>query len=85
MSDLPASSGDREPPFSEASVWVSRVTTMIAPGLVGIWADRRFGTTYLALVGFLVGLAAGITQIVLGPGSPLRKPRKPGRTSDPTK
>ena len=75
MSDHPASS-DKGPPFSDASFWMGRVTTMIAPGIFGLWADRKFGTTYLGLIGFLVGLTAGITQIVLRSRSMLRKPQK---------
>jgi hypothetical protein len=75
MSADPAS-GEPEPPYSEASIWLGRVTTMIAPGLVGLWADRQFGTSYLGLIGFVVGLTAGITQLLVGPRSILQKPRR---------
>jgi hypothetical protein len=75
MSDQPASC-DKGHPYSDASFWMGRVTTMIAPGIFGLWADRRFGTNYLGLIGFLVGLTSGITQIVLRQRSLLRKPGK---------
>jgi len=55
---------------------MSRVTTMVAPGFVGLWADHKFGTKSLGLIGFLVGLTAGITQIVLGSRKMMQNPRK---------
>lgn len=31
---------------------------------IGYWLDKQFGTTYLYLVFLLLGIAAGITQLI---------------------
>jgi hypothetical protein len=84
MSEEPASS-DEGPPFADASFWLGRVATMIAPGIVGLWADQKFGTNYLGLIGFLVGLTSGIAQIVLRFRSLLQNPRKRSGQGGPSK
>ena len=46
-----------------AMQWVSRVFAaslmMVLPGLGGQWLDRRWGTRFMGLVGFGLGLSAG--------------------------
>jgi len=37
---------------------------MFLPGLGGQWLDRRFGTEFLVLVGFVLGLVAGVTYLI---------------------
>lgn len=57
-------------------VWVSRifaaVAVMVVPGLAGQWLDQRWGTGFLGLVGFALGMVSGIayllTMIKLPPG-----------------
>jgi hypothetical protein len=53
----------------EAMKWISRVTTVVMeivlPGLLGDWLDRRWGTGYLALVGFGFGLVCGIQHLLM--------------------
>jgi len=49
--------------------WVSRVTTiameMAAPGLVGLWIDRRLGTApWLTILGAAAGFGLGIWELV---------------------
>jgi hypothetical protein len=38
---------------------------MILPGVVGEWADRRFGTEFLVIVGFAIGLVAGMGSLLV--------------------
>ena len=48
--------------------WVSQITTVVAemvlPGLAGQWLDRRWGTDFLTLVGFALGLTVGIWHLI---------------------
>ena len=61
-------SGDRRPPLAVAMEWVSQITTVVAemvlPGLAGQWLDRRWGTKFIGLLGFAVGLTVGIWHLV---------------------
>jgi len=65
MSEEPLPDGRKEDlPFADATLWVSRIMSMIAPGLLGLWLDDRFGTRYLALVGLVLGLTYAVAQFV---------------------
>jgi hypothetical protein len=61
-------SGDPRPPLAVAMEWVSQITTVVAemvlPGLAGEWLDDRWGSSYLALVGFALGLTVGIWHLI---------------------
>lgn len=61
-------SPDGRSPIAEAMEWVSRIfavaVVMVLPGLAGQWLDKRWGTGFLALVGFAVGLTSGIAYLV---------------------
>ena len=52
----------------EAMHWISRLTTVtmeiVLPGLLGHWLDRRWGTGFLALVGFGLGLVCGMQHLL---------------------
>lgn len=71
-------SGDERPPLAVAMEWVSQITTVVAemvlPGLAGQWLDNRWGTGFLALVGFALGLTVGISHLIAmtrpKPGAP---------------
>jgi len=60
---------DDRPPLAEAMEWVSRITTvvleMVLPGLAGQWLDQRWGTNFLALLGFAVGLPLGFWHLLI--------------------
>ena len=60
---------DDRPPAAKAMEWVSRITTialtMVLPGLGGYWLDGKFNTGYLALVGFALGMATAVWQLLL--------------------
>ena len=55
-------------PVGQAMTWASRATTnaaeMVLPGLAGQWADKRFGTSYLTLIGFGLGLTLALWPLV---------------------
>jgi hypothetical protein len=64
-----------------AMQWVARITTvvieMVAPGLAGQWADRRWGTNFLGLLGFAFGLTLGIWHLVS-----MSRPSPPNNKAD---
>ncbi len=49
--------------------WVGRIMgaalIMIVPGVFGKWLDNRYDTSFLELVGFALGLVAGIGSLIL--------------------
>lgn len=63
------SSPDKRHPVAVAMEWVSKITSvaleMIIPGLVGFWLDQRWGTQFLAPVGFIFGVSAGLWHLIL--------------------
>jgi hypothetical protein len=71
---------DRRPPMAVAMEWVSRITVvggvMVVPGLIGHFADGRLGTRFLAPVGFLLGVCAGMWHLLAVTG--VLKPKRPG-------
>ena len=54
--------------MAAAMVWVSRILAvvgvMVGPGLLGSWLDRRWGTAFLTLAGFALGMAAALFYLV---------------------
>ena len=48
--------------------WVAKITTvaleMVLPAALGAWADDRWGTSFLALLGLAVGVTVGIWHLV---------------------
>jgi hypothetical protein len=65
-----------------AMEWVSRilavVVVMIAPGLLGSWLDDRWGTSFLTLFGFALGLTAGTAYLLA-----ITKAKAPRPPQDP--
>ena len=55
-------------PMAEAFGWVARVSNvalmMVLPGLAGQWLDKKFGTNFLVLVGFVFGLTSGFWYLL---------------------
>lgn len=66
-----------------AMEWVSRIITialeMVLPGVAGHWLDNRWGTSYLALLGFGLGFAVGFWHLLAMSKSAATKrgPRSP--------
>lgn len=64
MDDSP----EKRPPLAVAIEWVSKLTTvalmMVLPGVGGAWLDRRWGTQYIALAGFAIGLVSGMWYLL---------------------
>lgn len=65
---MSGSSPDDRPPMVEAMHWISRLTTVtmeiVLPGLLGHWLDSRWGTGFLALAGFGLGLVCGMQHLL---------------------
>jgi len=72
--------------MAEALEWVSRITSvgivMVAPGLAGDWLDKRLGTGFLSLLGFGVGIAAGVTFLIWMTNSSSRLRRRDGKDEE---
>lgn len=65
---MPQSSGKN--PLELAAEWVGRITAvgieMVLPGLGGKWLDDRWGTTpVLMVLGFGIGMAAGLWHLIV--------------------
>lgn len=58
----------KRPPMAVAVEWVAKITTVafefFLPGLLGQWADRRWGTNFLGLFGLAMGMALGLWHLV---------------------
>jgi hypothetical protein len=67
---------DKRPPMAVAMQWVSQITTvvleMILPGVGGQWLDAKWGTSFLGLAGFALGLSVGVWHLVA-----MTRPRTP--------
>jgi hypothetical protein len=54
--------------MAEALDWVGRVMAvglvMLLPGLGGQWLDQWLGSSVLVLIGFAVGLTAGVAYLI---------------------
>ena len=52
-----------------AMEWVSRITVvsleMVLPGLAGQWLDQRWGTQFLALLGFACGISGAMWHLIV--------------------
>ena len=55
-------------PLALAMEWVAKITTvgleMVLPGVGGVYLDKYFQTTFLALLGFGVGMTVGILHLL---------------------
>lgn len=71
--------GEERPPMAVAMQWLSQITTvvmeMLLPGLAGHWLDNRWGTSFIALLGFGLGITVAIMHLIA-----MTKPRPQGRT-----
>ena len=91
-SNSPGPPGERSP-VAVALEWVSRITTvalmMVLPGVAGAWLDGKFGTRFLALLGFALGVSAGVWQLIVisrtanAKGQKFRRSSTAGRSSPP--
>ena len=62
------STPENRPPLAVAVEWVAKITTIafefFLPGLAGQWADQRWGTKFLVLLGFALGLTLGLWHLL---------------------
>ena len=75
-------------PMGVALGWVAKITTvaleMVLPAALGSWADDRWGTDFLALLGLAVGVSVGIWHLVQMTKRQNQQRRSPGeRKVDP--
>jgi hypothetical protein len=49
---------------------------MVLPGLGGEWLDRRLGTGFLVIVGFTLGILAGVSHLLVMTAGLKRKVRR---------
>ncbi len=58
----------KRPPMAAAMEWVARIFAaalmMVLPGLGGQWLDRLWGTGFLGLAGFALGLIGGMMYLI---------------------
>src|SRR5262245_20624385 len=78
---------DKRPPMAVAVELASQVISvalmMALPALLGYWADQKVGSSpWLVVTGALVGLAAGMTQILRGMGGSKKRADDEGRGRD---
>jgi len=56
-------------PIAAGLEWVARITTvsleMVLPGIAGQWLDERWGTGFLALLGFAIGIPVSIWHLLI--------------------
>jgi hypothetical protein len=66
--------------------WAGRILAaalmMCAPGIGGTWLDRRWGTSWLALLGFAVGLVGSMAYLIAATKS-LSERKKSSRSKNP--
>jgi len=60
---------EEPPPFALAAQWFGRISTitleMSLPAIGGNYLDGRFGTSYLALIGLILGVTVGVWHLML--------------------
>jgi hypothetical protein len=68
-------------PLASGIEWAARITTvaleMVLPGIGGQWLDRKLGTGFLGLLGFVIGLTGGIWHLLAMTGAAGAKPEEP--------
>jgi hypothetical protein len=66
-------------PIALAMEWVAKITTvsleMFLPAIGGGYLDRRFGTSYLAILGLVLGVTVGIWHLLQMTQTAIRKKR----------
>lgn len=60
--------GSNVHPMAHALEWVGRIMAisalMVVPGIAGQWIDKRFGTEFLGLAGFVLGIVSGMAALI---------------------
>ncbi len=56
-------------PWEQASEWFARtiaiVLVMVAPGALGAWLDVRLGTSFIAAIGFVLGMVLAVILLMI--------------------
>lgn len=60
---------EKKTPWEQASEWFARtiaiVLVMAAPGAAGAWLDGRLGTSFIAAIGFVLGMILAIGLLMI--------------------
>lgn len=55
--------------WEDAFAWIGRIFAtmvfMVGPALAGLWLDRQLGTKFLSAIGVMLGMALGITALLI--------------------
>jgi hypothetical protein len=55
--------------WEDAFAWIGRIFAtmlfMVGPALAGLWLDKKFGTSFLAAIGVMLGMALGIAALLI--------------------
>lgn len=55
--------------WEDAFAWIGRIFAtmlfMVGPAAAGLWLDRQFGTKFLSAIGVMLGMALGITALLI--------------------
>ena len=78
---------DKRPPMAVAAELASQVISvalmMALPALLGYWGDQKAGSSpWFVVTGAVVGLAAGMTQLLRGMGGSKKRSDNEGRSRD---
>jgi F0F1-type ATP synthase assembly protein I len=78
---------DKRPPIAVAMELASQVMSvalmMALPAGAGYWADQKFGSSpWLVVTGAVVGMAAGMTQLMRGMGGSKKKAENESHSRD---
>lgn len=77
----------RPSPYAEAGAWLGRIVAMalvmIAPIVLGQKMDAWLNTSFIALLGIVVGLVVGFVYLLAITGV-LRRPKRPNQTNHGT-
>ena len=73
-------------PMAVAMEWVARIfaaTLMMSlPGLGGQWLDARWGTRFIGVTGFVLGLVSGMAYLIMATRAAESKRTAAKRTRD---
>lgn len=75
-------------PIALAFEWVAKITTvaleMVLPGIFCLWLDQRWGTSFLGMIGFVLGVTLGIWHLLQMTPTSKRRRSRDGNRRDPS-
>jgi len=72
--------------MAAAYIWVSRIFSicgeMVLPGILGYWLDQYWGTKFIAILGFMLGLTLGMVHLIQIANKSNKKPSQRDSTDN---